>query len=72
MKFKVKLTKIGDSYYLIVPKSIINVFNLLKEKYIFEISVYNEGKTLSYKRVGKDMQTKIEDFEKKKEVKKKK
>lgn len=67
MKFETKFTKVGDSYYLHVPKSIIDVYNLLKEIYIYEISIYNEGKTLSYKRVGK--QTKVEDFEKKKKKK---
>ena len=64
MKVKTKLTKVGDSYYLHVPKSIIDVYNLLKEVYILEVSVYNEGRIISYKRVGK--QTKIEDFEKEK------
>ena len=64
MKFKTKLTKIGGSYYFIVPKSIIDIFNLLKETYIYEISAYNEGKILSYKRVGKEKQTKIGDFKK--------
>ncbi len=65
MKFKTKLTKIGGSYYFIVPKSIVDVFNLLKENYIFEVSVYNEGKIVSYKNVGKGKQTKIEDLEEK-------
>lgn len=65
MKFKTKLTRIGGSYYLIVPKSIIDIFNLLKETYIFEVSAYNQGKILSYKNVGKEKQTKIEDFEEK-------
>ena len=63
MKIRSKFRKIGDSYYLIVPKSIIDVYDLLKENYIFEISVYKEGKTISYKRVGKEEQTKIGDFE---------
>ena len=71
MKFKTKLTKIGGSYYFIVPKSIIDIFSLLKETYIFEISTYNEGKILSYKRIGKEQQTKINDFEKPKGGKKK-
>ncbi len=65
MKFKTKLTKIGGSYYFIVPKSIIDIYNMLKEPYIFEISVYNKGKILSYKNIGKEKQTKIDDFEKK-------
>ena len=66
MEFKAKFTKIGDSYYLIVPKSLINVFNLLKETYIYEVRIYKEGKIISYKRIGKEEQTKIEDFDKKK------
>ena len=43
MKFKTKFTKVGDSYYLIVPKSIIDVYDLLKEVYTYEMEHRDAG-----------------------------
>ena len=51
MKFKSKLTKIGGSYFLPVPKSIIDVFNLLENGEEWELTEYKDGKILSYKKV---------------------
>jgi len=51
MKFKIKLNKIGGSYFFSVPKSIIDVFNLLENGEEWELSAYKDGKVLSYKKI---------------------
>ena len=61
MKFNTKLMKIGGSYFLMVPKSIIDVYELLDEEYLWELSDYKNGKILSYKRVNKEIQTEKKD-----------
>lgn len=72
MIFKQKLSKIGDSYYLLVPKALIDVFGLSEGNYIYEVIVSDEGDTITYKKIGEEVQTKIDDFKKPKRWKKKK
>jgi antitoxin component of MazEF toxin-antitoxin module len=49
---EIKLTKVGDSSYVLVPSDLVNIFNL--KKFIYEIDISNDGKILSYKRLRKD------------------
>ncbi len=68
MELKVTPTKIGNSYYFRIPKPILFFYDMMSwlEDYDFKVSVYNNGRTLSYKRVKKEdkSQTKLKDFEK--------
>ena len=71
MEIKVNPLKIGDSYYLLIPKSILDVYSMEKwiKDFEFKISAYKNGSILSYKRIKKieekkDKQTKLKDFDK--------
>ena len=46
----IKLTKVGDSCYLITPSEYVKVYNL--RKYNYNIEVSSDGKTIIYKRAG--------------------
>jgi len=41
-----KVTKIGDSHYIIIPSEFIKVFNLIKAEY--DLNVKDDGNTLIY------------------------
>ena len=47
-----KIKKIGDSNYIIVPHEFVKVFDLTK--YTYNLEVTNDGKTLRYKSVSTD------------------
>ncbi len=69
---KVNVVKIGDTYYLSIPKSVIDVYGFMSwlNDYDFDLSVYKNGRILSYKRIKKELkeekeqQTKIDDYTK--------
>ena len=53
---KVGLTKVGESHYLLVPKTIVELFNLLVEKddYEYEFILSKDKNSFIYKRVKKE------------------
>jgi len=68
MELTTNLKKIGTSYHVLIPSSLIKVFKLLKytEDYEYTIVAENDGKRIILNRVKKkvdEAQTKINDFE---------
>jgi antitoxin component of MazEF toxin-antitoxin module len=57
----IKITKIGGSNYIIVPSEFVKVYNL--NKYIYNIEVSLDGKTLVYKQVSEDNEVQKEKSE---------
>lgn len=63
MNIKTSLKKLGSSFHFLLPKSIVDVYNLEKnmEDYEWSIRTYNNGNTISFKRVKKQTAQEILD-----------
>jgi len=66
MEIKIKVTKIGSSYFLLIPKSYIDVFKMSNwiDEHNFNIFTSDDGKTITYKRVRKSKKEIDEDKDK--------